>query len=173
VPRYPQQRGRRRCRFEVIQWIGHVRSELCYGATRIRLWLQRVHHARLAMGTIQRIFRDLGMPRLRRTRKRPPRRLKLFEKAERGESPQVDVKFVKIGDPTVARSDSRSLSSKRRGFDTATFDQEDSGTPEFPGLRVGRDGALCREHATIRPASNPGPHTRRQTDGLHPSPAAT
>ena len=55
-----------------------------------------MHEVRVAMGTIQRIFRDLGMPRLRRTRKRVPRHMKLFEKAEPGESVQVDVKFVKI-----------------------------------------------------------------------------
>ena len=48
------------------------------------------------MGTIQRIFRDLGLPRLRRTPKRVPRQMKLFEKAAPGESVQVDVKFVKI-----------------------------------------------------------------------------
>jgi len=48
------------------------------------------------MGTIQRIFRDIGLPRLRRTRKRVPRQMKLFEKAEPGESIQVDVKFVQI-----------------------------------------------------------------------------
>ena len=47
-------------------------------------------------GTIQRVFGDLGLPYLRRTRKRAPRQLKLFEKAEPGESVQVDVKFVKI-----------------------------------------------------------------------------
>jgi transposase InsO family protein len=50
----------------------------------------------VAVGTIQRIFRDLGLPRLRRTPKRVPRQMKLFEKAEPGESVQVDVKFVKI-----------------------------------------------------------------------------
>jgi hypothetical protein len=48
------------------------------------------------MGTVQRIFRDLGLPRLRRTRKRVPKQMKLFKKAEPGESGQVDVKFVKI-----------------------------------------------------------------------------
>jgi transposase InsO family protein len=48
------------------------------------------------VGTIQRVFRDIGLPRLRRTRKRLPRQMKLFEKAEPGESVQVDVKFVKI-----------------------------------------------------------------------------
>jgi transposase-like protein len=48
------------------------------------------------MGTIQRVFRALGLPYLRRMRKRAPRQLKLFEKAEPGESVQVDVKFVRI-----------------------------------------------------------------------------
>jgi transposase-like protein len=50
----------------------------------------------VAVGTIQRIFRDIGLARLRRTPKRVPRQMKLFEKAEPGESVQVDVKFVKI-----------------------------------------------------------------------------
>ena len=48
------------------------------------------------MGTIQRVFRDMGLPRLRRTRKREPRQMRLFEKAEPGESVQVDVKYVRI-----------------------------------------------------------------------------
>ena len=55
-----------------------------------------VHGVRLAIGTIQRVFRDLGLPRLRRTRKREPGQMKLFEKAEPGESVQVDVKYVQI-----------------------------------------------------------------------------
>jgi len=37
------------------------------GPPRTRLRLQRVHRVRLAMGTIQRVFRDMGLPRLRRT----------------------------------------------------------------------------------------------------------
>src|SRR6185503_8162053 len=61
-----------------------------------QLWLRRVHEVRMAVGTIQRIFRDIGLARLRRTPKRVPRQMKLFEKAEPGESVQVDVKFVKI-----------------------------------------------------------------------------
>src|SRR6266568_1709515 len=73
-----------------IELIRHARQELGYGAARTRLWLQRVHGIRLAMGTIQRVFRDIGMPRLRRTRKREPRQMRLFEKAEPGESVQVD-----------------------------------------------------------------------------------
>jgi transposase-like protein len=50
------------------------------------------------MGTIQRVFRGPRLARLRRTRKRAPRQLKLFEKAEPGESVQVDVKYIKIAD---------------------------------------------------------------------------
>jgi len=95
VPRYPRRRGRR-VTPRVIELIGHARRELGYGAARTHLWLRRVHDVRVAMGTIQRIFRDLGIPYLRRTRKRVPRQLKLFEKAEPGESVQVDVKFVRI-----------------------------------------------------------------------------
>jgi len=80
----------------VIELVGQARRELAYGASRTQLWLRRVHDVRVAMETIQRIFRDLGLPRLRRPRKRVPRQMKLFEKAEPGESVQVNVKFVKI-----------------------------------------------------------------------------
>ena len=79
-----------------IELIRRARQEFGYGAARTRLWLQRVHGIRLAMGTIQRVFRDMGLPRLRRTRKREPRQMRLFEKAEPGESIQVDVKYVQI-----------------------------------------------------------------------------
>src|SRR5437870_6435243 len=95
VPSYPRHRPRR-VTPATIELIRQARLELGYGASRTRLWLQRVHGARLAMGTIQRVFRDVGLPRLRRTRKREPRQMKLFEKAEPGESIQVDVKYVKI-----------------------------------------------------------------------------
>ena len=95
VPAYPRHRPRR-VSPAAIELIGHARQELGLGAARTRLWLQRVHGIRLAMGTIQRVFRDLGLPRLRRTRKREPRQMKLFEKAEPGESIQVDVKYVSI-----------------------------------------------------------------------------
>jgi transposase InsO family protein len=95
VPSYPRPR---RVPPAAIEWIHHARQELGLGAARTRLWLQRVHGVRLAMGTIQRVFRDLGMPRLRRTHKREPRLMKLFEKAEPGESIQVDVKYVSIAE---------------------------------------------------------------------------
>src|SRR6266850_1154159 len=95
VPRYPRRRGRR-ITPRVVELIGQARRDLAYGAQRTQLWLRRVHDVRVAVGTIQRVFRDIGLPRLRRTRKRVPRQMKLFEKAEPGESVQVDVKFVKI-----------------------------------------------------------------------------
>jgi transposase len=95
VPRYPRRRGRR-ITPRVIELIGQARRELAYGALRTQLWLRRIHNVRVAVGTIQRVFRDLGLPRLRRTPKRVPRQMKLFEKATPGESVQVDVKFVKI-----------------------------------------------------------------------------
>jgi transposase InsO family protein len=97
VPRYPRRRGRR-ITPHVVELIGHARRELEYGAQRTQIWRRRVHDARVAVGTIQRIFRDIGLPRLRRTRKRVPRQMKLFEKAEPGETVQIDVKFVKIAD---------------------------------------------------------------------------
>ena len=95
VPSYPRHRARR-VSPAAIELIRQARQEFGYGAARTRLWLQRVHGIRLAMGTIQRVFRDMGLPRLRRTRKREPRQMKLFEKAEPGESIQVDVKYVQI-----------------------------------------------------------------------------
>src|SRR4029450_2260086 len=95
VPSYPRHRPRQ-VPPTAIELIRHARQELGYGAARTRLWLQRVHGIRLAMGTIQRVFRDIGMPRLRRTRKRAPRQMRLFEKAEPGESGQVDGKYVRI-----------------------------------------------------------------------------
>src|SRR5215468_8709750 len=95
VPRYPRRRAANKRR-EVLEHVRHARETLGYGAARTRLWLLRTHHVRLAMGTIQRASRDLGLPYLRRTPKRAPRQLKLFEKAEPGEAVQVDVKFVKI-----------------------------------------------------------------------------
>lgn len=95
VPAYPRHRPRQ-VPPKALELIRQARQELGYGAPRTRLWLQRVHGIRLAVGTIQRVFRDLGLPRLRRTRKREPRQMKLFEKAEPGESVQVDVKYVPI-----------------------------------------------------------------------------
>jgi len=63
VPSYPRHRPRR-VSPTAVELIRHTRQELGYGAARTRLWLQRVHGVRLAMGTIQRVFRDVGLPRL-------------------------------------------------------------------------------------------------------------
>ncbi len=98
VPSYPRHRARR-VSPAAVELVRQARQEFGYGAARTRLCLQRVHGIRLAMGTIQRVFRDMGLPRLRRTRKREPRQMKLFEKAEPGESIQVDVKYVQIAGP--------------------------------------------------------------------------
>jgi len=74
VPSYPRHRARR-VPPAAIELIRQARQEFGCGAARTRLWLQRVHGIRLAMGTIQRVFRDMRLPRLRRTRKREPRQI--------------------------------------------------------------------------------------------------
>jgi transposase len=97
VPRYPARR-RRRVPAEVVELVRKARVDLEYGAARTRIWLLRVHQVRLAQATIQRVFRDIGIPRLRRgARRSRPRQMKLFEKEHPGDSVQVDVKVVKIG----------------------------------------------------------------------------
>ena len=61
VPRYPRRRAAQKRR-AVLEHLRYARESLGYGAARTRLWLLRTHHVRLAMGTIQRAFRDLGVP---------------------------------------------------------------------------------------------------------------
>src|SRR4029450_4437345 len=63
VPRYPKRR-KRRITEEVVTLIRHARTELEYGAGRTRIWLERVHQVRVTTQTIQRVFRDLGLPYL-------------------------------------------------------------------------------------------------------------
>jgi transposase InsO family protein len=96
VPRYPTRR-RRRISDEVIALIRRARTEHEYGAGRTRIWLDRVHQVRVTTQTIQRVFRDLGLPYLVKTRRRRPKQLKLFEKERPGDSVQVDVKVVTQG----------------------------------------------------------------------------
>jgi transposase InsO family protein len=48
----------------------------------------------VATETIQRVFRDIGVPHLVKTRRRRAKQLKLFEKEHPGDSVQVDVKVV-------------------------------------------------------------------------------
>jgi transposase InsO family protein len=96
VPRYPARR-RRRISTDVVALITQARREHEFGASRTRIWLERVHHVRVATETIQRVFRDIGVPHLVKTRRRRPKQLKLFEKERPGDSVQVDVKVVARG----------------------------------------------------------------------------
>ena len=96
IPQYPD-RKKRRVAPEISPLVEHARRELRYGASRTRTWLLRVHRIRTTTTTIQRIFRDIGVPRLQRVRKRQPRQLKLFEREKPGDCVQVDVKFVRVG----------------------------------------------------------------------------
>lgn len=98
IPHYPERRRRRRVTPEMVELIRKARAELEYGSGKTKIWLERVHGVRLTAVTIQRVFRDLGMPRLRRTRRRGPRQLLLFEKEKPGDSVQVDVKVVKTAE---------------------------------------------------------------------------
>jgi len=95
VPKYPGRR-KRRIPDVTVALVRQARVEFRWGAPRTRVWLERVHHIRVNPRTIQRIFRDLGMPVLTKTPRRRPRQLKLFEKDEPGDSVQVDVKVVKL-----------------------------------------------------------------------------
>lgn len=96
MPRYPARR-RRRISDDVVALITQARREHEFGASRTRIWLERVHHVRVATETIQRVFRDIGVPHLVKTRRRRPKQLKLFEKERPGDSVQVDVKVVTRG----------------------------------------------------------------------------
>jgi transposase InsO family protein len=96
VPQYPARR-RRRIGDDVVALITQARLEHKFGASRTRIWLERVHHVRVATETIQRVFRDIGVPHLMKTRRRRPKQLKLFEKERPGDSVQVDVKVVARG----------------------------------------------------------------------------
>ena len=95
VPHYPARRKRRLpdATFELIRV---ARVEHRWGATRAQVWLDRVHKLRVNTRTIQRVFREIGIPLLTKTRARRLRQLKLFEKDAPGDSIQVDVRVVKL-----------------------------------------------------------------------------
>ena len=93
VPQYPARR-RRRISEHVVALITQARLEHRFGANRTQIWLARVHEVRVATETIQRVFRDIGVPHLVKTRRRRPKQLKLFEKERPGDSVQIDVKVV-------------------------------------------------------------------------------
>ena len=60
------------------------------------MWLARVHKLHVNPKTIHRVFRDIGVPVLTKTRPRKPKQMKLFEKDGPGDSIQVDVKVIKL-----------------------------------------------------------------------------
>jgi transposase len=95
VPRYPARR-RRRVSEGIVELARVARTEYRWGATRTRIWLERVHQIRVNAKTIQRVFCDLGLPALTKTPKRKPKQLKLFEKEAPGDSVQVDVKVIQV-----------------------------------------------------------------------------
>ena len=95
VPRYPQRR-KRRVADRIVELARIARVEHRWGASRTQVWLQRVHKLRVNTKTIQRVFREIGVPVLTKTRRRKPRQLKLFEKDAPGDSIQVDVKVIKL-----------------------------------------------------------------------------
>jgi hypothetical protein len=72
-------------------WGGHRaadhrrRLEHKFGANRTQIWLARVHQVRAATQTIQRVFCDIGVWHLVKTRRRRPKQLKLFEKDHPGD----------------------------------------------------------------------------------------
>ena len=96
IPQYPARR-RRRISERVVALITQARLEHRFGANRAQIWLARVHEVRVATETIQRVFRDISVPHLVKTRRRGPKQLKLFEKERPGDSVQIDVKVVVRG----------------------------------------------------------------------------
>lgn len=95
VPLY-RERRQRRVSDGILELARVARVEYRWGSTRTRIWLERVHKIRVNAKTIQRIFRDIGVPVLAKTPKRKPKQLKLFEKEAPGESIQVDVKVITL-----------------------------------------------------------------------------
>jgi transposase InsO family protein len=95
VPRYPAKR-RRRVSDGIVELARGARLEYRWGASRTKIWLERVHQIRANAKTIQRVFCDLGMPVLTKAPRRKPKQLMLFEKDAPGDSIQVDVKVVKV-----------------------------------------------------------------------------
>jgi transposase len=70
VPQYPRQR-KRRLAAETIELIRIARFEHGWGAPRTRVWLERDHALKVNARTIQRVFRDIGMPVLARPAGQP------------------------------------------------------------------------------------------------------
>lgn len=95
VPRY-RARRQRRVSDGIVDLVRVARVEHRWGSTRTRVWLERVHKIRVNAKTIQRLFREIGVPLLTKTPKRRPKQLMLFQKEAPGDSIQVDVKVIKL-----------------------------------------------------------------------------
>jgi transposase len=95
IPRYPTRRARPVAE-KIRELVEHARLDFGYGTTRTQLWLWRVHRVCVSQSTIQRVVRELRLPKLRPVRKRRPRQLRLFEREHPGDCVQVDVKFVRV-----------------------------------------------------------------------------
>lgn len=83
MPRYPAKR-KRRLPETTRDLIRIARVDHRYGAPRTRVWLKRVHNLQVNTCTIQRVFREIGIPVLTKTPKRRPRQMMLFERTNHG-----------------------------------------------------------------------------------------
>jgi transposase len=70
VPQYPRHR-KRRLAAQTIELIRLARLEYAWGAPRTRNWLERDHGLKVNARTIQRVFRDIGLPVLAKPAGRP------------------------------------------------------------------------------------------------------
>jgi transposase len=95
APRYRPER-RRRITPEVRELIRLARTDHRFGRARTMVWLQRVYGIRVGVSSIQRVFRQLRLRRLRCTPNRRPRQLKPFSTDMPGETVQADVPCMRI-----------------------------------------------------------------------------
>jgi hypothetical protein len=83
VPRYPPRR-KRRVSETIVELARTARVEYRWGASPTQVWLARVHKLHVNPKTIHRVFREIGVPVLTKTRARKPKQMTLFEKDDRG-----------------------------------------------------------------------------------------
>ncbi len=77
VPLYPHKR-RRRVPAETIELIRIARAQHRWGAQRTRAWLECDHNLLVNARTIQRVFRDIGIPVLAKAAP-PPQAVEVFD----------------------------------------------------------------------------------------------
>src|SRR5512134_1624852 len=94
-PRIPHRSPRSTPR-EVVSKILYLRQTYHFGPRRIADYLKRFHDVSLAMSSVHRILRRVGMHRLPASQKHRPhaRRWKRYEKPQPGHRLQLDVKFL-------------------------------------------------------------------------------